>query len=56
MSSGTGDGLTYVALGLAAIVAIMSVRYQAGDREQKSAMAAVDERRSRSCRHGWCDW
>jgi hypothetical protein len=35
MSSGTGDGLTYFALGLAATMAIMSVRYQAGDTDQK---------------------
>jgi hypothetical protein len=35
MSSGTGDGLTYVALGLATVVAIMSVRLQGGDPDQK---------------------
>jgi hypothetical protein len=35
MSSGTGDDLTYVALGLAAIAAIMSVRHQANDTQQE---------------------
>jgi hypothetical protein len=35
MSAGTADGLTCVALALTAIVAIMSVRYQAGDTDQK---------------------
>jgi hypothetical protein len=35
MSAGTGDGLTYVALALTTIVAVMSIRYQAGDTDQK---------------------
>jgi hypothetical protein len=35
MNSTAGDSLTYVALGLAAVVAIMSIRYQASDPGQK---------------------
>jgi hypothetical protein len=35
MSSKVNDGLAYVALGLAVVAAVMSVRHQAGDTQQK---------------------
>ncbi len=35
MPARTGDGLIYVAVGLAAVVAIMSGGYQSGERQQK---------------------
>ncbi len=35
MAASTGDGLIYVALGLAAAVATMSVGYQSADTQQK---------------------